>query len=508
MSNYENFLDALSAEINVAYTENGAKTLATSGSNCLDLFATIGALRNDDADDIWCRFFKAYCENPTLAMKILFYARDVRGGLGERDVFRKIISRLANANPTSVRKNLKYISEFGRWDDVICLLGTTVHDDVITLIHDQLVQDANHIVRGDIENLSLIGKWLPSINTSSKKTVAAAKTICRGLHIKEREYRKMLTLLRKNIQIIENNLRKKEYTFDYSKQPSGAMLKYRKAFIRNDGARYAAFMDRVEKGEETIHTGTLYPYDIVSKIINDAIDGWSWQRHAICRLSEAERKSLDITWKNLENFADNRNSLCVIDGSGSMYHGSFSSVNPINIAISLGLYFAERNTGLFKDHFITFSTRPQLVKVEGSDITDRVRNCMLYNECSDTNIQAVFDLILDTAVKHNLPQSELPETVYIISDMEFNFCTRDASVTNFEYAKEAFKNAGYKLPNLVFWNVDSRNTQQPVKMDETGTALVSGCSPRIFSMVASGETDPVKFMESVILSKRYEMIVA
>lgn len=505
MSNYENFLNAIKDAANITYTENGAKTLATSGSNCLDLFATIGALRNDDADDIWRRFFKAYCENPDIAMKILFYARDIRGGLGERDVFRKVISRLANEHPTSVRKNLKYISEFGRWDDVICLLGTAVHDNVIELIHNQLVQDMDHIVNGDIENLSLIGKWLPSVNTSSKKTVAAAKTICRGLHIKEREYRKMLTLLRKNIQIIENNLRKKEYTFDYSKQPSGAMLKYRKAFIRNDGERYAAFMDRVEKGEDSIHTGTLYPYDIVSKIIS-TIDRWYWKTEET--LSEAERKSLDITWKNLENFADNRNALCVIDGSGSMYRGSYSSVNPIDIALSLGLYFAERNTGLFKDHFITFSTRPQLVKVEGSDITDRVRYCTLFNECSDTNIQAVFDLILNTAIEHNLPQSELPETVYIISDMEFNACARGASVTNFEYAKKAFKNAGYKLPNLVFWNVDSRNTQQPVRMDETGTALVSGCSPRIFSMVMSGDTDPVKFMESVILSKRYEMIVA
>ena len=499
-----NFLDALTDMANITFTENGAKTLASSGSHCVDLFATIGSLRGQNDADIWNRFFKAYCENPDYAMKILFYARDIRGGLGERDTFRKIISKIAVYNPESVKKNLKYISEFGRWDDLICLLDTPVHKQVIDLIRDQLIADTENIAKGQLDKISLIGKWLPSANTSSSATVMAAKKIYKGLHISEKEYRRMLTLLRKNIHIIENNLREKDYTFDYSKQPSGAMLKYRNAFLKHDEERYRKYLESVEKGEATIHTGTLYPYDIVGKICN-AYAGYN------NTLTENERKSLDVTWNNLEDFSNGRNALCVVDGSGSMYSGGYynkKGPSPISVAISLGIYFAEHNKGLFKNHFITFSQNPKLVKVQGPDIVDKVRYCMQYNECANTNIQKVFTLILATALKNHIPQCDMPETVYIISDMEFDQCTDSADLSNFEYAKLLFANHGYTLPNLVFWNVDSRNEQQPVRMDETGTALVSGNSPRIFSMVVNGETDPVKFMESVILSERYEMITA
>lgn len=496
-----NFLDALKDTANITLTENGAKTLASSGSHCVDLFATIGSLRGRDEDDIWNRFFKAYCENPDYAMKILFYARDVRGGLGERDTFRKVISHLAKYNPESAKKNLKYISEFGRWDDLVCLLDTSVHNQVIDLIRDQLIADTENIAKGQLDKLSLIGKWLPSANTSSSASVMAAKKIYKGLHISEKEYRRMLTLLRKNIHIIENNLREKDYSFDYSKQPSGAMLKYRNAFLKHDEERYRKYLESVEKGEVTIHTGTLYPYDIVNKI-RTSYGALDYNTDAC--------KSLDVTWNNLEDFTNGRNALCVIDGSGSMYSGyrGNTSLLPISVAISLGIYFAEHNKGLFKDHFITFSRNPKLVKVQGRNIVEKVGYCMRFNEIANTNVQKVFELILVTALKNHVPQCDMPETIYIISDMEFDRCTNNADLSNFEYAKLLFAQHGYTLPNLVFWNVDSRNEQQPVKMDETGTALVSGNSPRIFSMVMNGETDPVKFMESVILAERYEMITA
>ena len=497
-----NYLDALKDMANITFTENGAKTLASSGSHCVDLFATIGALRGKDPEDIWDRFLKAYCENPDYAMKILFYARDIRGGLGERETFRTIISRMANRyHPESVEKNLKYISEFGRWDDLVCLLDTKVHKQVIDLIRNQLIADTENIARGQLDKLSLIGKWLPSANTSSSASVMAAKKIYKGLHISEKEYRRMLTLLRKNIHIIENNLREKDYTFDYSKQPSGAMLKYRNAFLKHDEERYRKYLESVEKGEATIHTGTLYPYDIVNKICG---------RYGYVNIDSDARKSLDVTWNNLEDFSNNRNALCVVDGSGSMYSGYRGNNGPvpISIAISLGIYFAEHNKGLFKDHFITFSKNPKLVKVMGRDIVEKVEYCMSYNDVANTNVQKVFELILNTALKNHIPQCDMPETVYIISDMEFDRCTDDADLTNFEYAKLLFAQNGYTLPNLVFWNVDSRNEQQPVKMHETGTALVSGNSPRTFSMVVNGETDPMKFMESVILTERYEMITA
>ena len=228
------------------------------------------------------------------------------------------------------------------------------------------------------------------------------------------------------------------------------MFKYRKAFRRNDGERYSAYLDSVSRGEVQMHTGTLMPYEIVEKAMHGGGDA-------------DERKTLDVTWNALENNTDDRNALCVIDGSGSMYWGG--NPLPISVAVSLGMYFAERNKGAFRNHFITFSHTPKLVEINGADLVEKVEYCMSYNEVADTNIQKVFELVLDAAVRNYLPQSELPETLYIITDMEFNYCTRGADITNFEYARELYGRYGYKLPQLVFWNVQSRNEQQPVKYE-------------------------------------------
>ena len=272
-----------------------------------------------------------------------------------------------------------------------------------------------------------------------------------------------------------------------------AHCKYRKAFIRNDQIRYQNFLSKVAKGESKLNTGTLYPYELVRQAMNN-------------KISANERRSLDVTWKALEDFTDGKNALAVVDGSGSMYWTG--DPKPIVVALSLGIYFAERNTGIFKDHFITFSTSPKLVQIQGTDLTDKVRYCETFNEAANTNIQKVFELILKTAVNNRMPQSQMPETVYIISDMEFDRCTVDADLTNFEYAKMIYENYGYHLPKLVFWNVQARQEQIPVRMNEQGVALVSGASPRIFSMVISGQLDPYQFMMNVIGSDRYAPISA
>ena len=271
------------------------------------------------------------------------------------------------------------------------------------------------------------------------------------------------------------------------------MLKYRKAFRRNDEERYSAYLDSVSKGTETLHTGALYPYDIVAKALH-------------FRGDETERKALDVTWNALEDYAPQENALCVIDGSGSMY--CCGTPIPATVALSLGMYFAERSKGEFHNHFITFSHRPRLVEIKGRDLVEKVAYCEQYNECANTNIQKVFELIISTAVKNRLPQEEMPETLYFISDMEFDCCTDQAELTNFEYAKKLFEDHGYRLPQVVFWNVQSRNEQQPVRMNEQGVILVSGCTPRLFSMVASGEFDPAVFMKEVLLSDRYKPICA
>ena len=308
------------------------------------------------------------------------------------------------------------------------------------------------------------------------------------------QYRKTLSALRAKISIIENNLREKNYTFDYSKQPSKAMFKYRKAFIRNDGDRYGNFMNRVAEGVEQIHTGAMTPYEMIKPFFNRG------------SISDAERKAIDATWNAQEDFTGGENALVVIDGSGSMYGGA--DPIPATVALSLGIYYAERNTGAFQNHFITFSENPKLVEIKGKDIYEKVRYCHQFNEVANTNIQRVFELILKTAVKNRVPQKDMPAKIYIISDMEFDYCTKDCSLTNFEYAQRLFAEHGYQLPEVVFWNVASRNQQQPVKVNDKGVALVSGCNPRIFSMLKAGILSPYAFMMDVLGSERYAPIVA
>ena len=482
-------LEFLKREANMTYTENGAVTCRSTGRDCLDLFATIGALRREGDQEIAERFLRAYTEDPDLAMKILFYGRDVRGGLGERRVFRILLRWLAVTKPASVIRNLPYVAEYGRWDDVLVLLDTPCGTEALALLKRQFDADLAAL-DGDGE-VSLLGKWLPSVNASNAETVRMAKQIAHAFGLSDRDYRKALTKLRAQIRILENSLREKDYTFDYSKQPSKAMFKYRKAFLRNDGERYSAFMERVSKGEAKLNTGTLYPYEIVEKAY---------------QCGDAERLSLDATWRALADYTQDENALVVADGSGSMYWGSNPS--PAAVAQSLAIYFAERNRGAFRNHFITFSMNPRLVEIKGEDIVDKVRYCATFNECANTNIQKVFELVLNAAVKNRVPQKELPSTLYVISDMEFDFCAADASLTNFDYAKKLFNRAGYQLPNVVFWNVSSRNQQQPVTMNEQGVALVSGCSPRIFSMVMEGTLDPFTYMLSVIDTERYAPIMA
>ena len=484
-------LKYLKEEANYAYTENGALTNAGSFSDCVDLFGSIGALRRQPEDDIIERFVRAYAEDPDLAMKILFYARDVRGGLGERRVFRAILGWLADNKPVSLRKNVGYIAEYGRWDDLLVLLDTRCRADAIRVIRTQLVADRKAMAAQ--EEVSLLAKWLPSVNASNSDTVRQAKQLAKALGMTEAQYRKTLTALRAYIRIIENHLREKDYSFDYSKQPSKAMFKYRDAFRRNDGERYTAFLDRVNRGEATLHTGTLMPYELIAPILKGRENGDSIG-------------SLDTTWKALPDYTTDENALCVIDGSGSMYWNV--DPMPAAVALSLGIYFGERNKGAFANHFITFSEHPRLVEIKGKTILEKVQYCESFNECANTNIQAVFELILKAAVKNRVPQSELPKTLYIISDMEFDSCARGAGRTNFRYAKELFEANGYELPQIVFWNVASRNQQTPVTVNDRGVALVSGCTPRIFSMVMEGEMDPYGFMMSVIGSERYAPIAA
>lgn len=438
-------------------------------------------------------YLEDYAEDAAIAMKILFFGRDVRGGLGERRVFRVIINWLAENRAESLRKNIELIPEFGRYDDLVSLIGTACEKDALRTIRKQLEAD----LASDAE-VSLLAKWLPSVNASNAETVRKAKRIARYLGMSDAEYRKTLVGLRRKIRIIENHLRKKDYSFDYAKQPSKAMFKYRKAFLRNDGERYHAFLEAVSSGEKQLHADNLAPYEIV----RSALNANRWGFHA--DLTVGEKAALNASWASLPDFCDNRNALAVVDTSGSMY--CYDNALPAAVALSLGLYFGERNTGIFHNHFIEFSSRPQLIEIKGKTFAERLEYLCTFNEVADTNVEAVFDLILDAAVRNNVPQGELPETLYLISDMEFNACVRNASVSNFASAKRRFAEHGYRLPQIVFWNVASRNSNQPVTRNEQGVALVSGCTPRLFSMVASGDLSPYSVMMDIIESERYAKI--
>lgn len=490
-------LKFLKKEANQVTTENGAVTYLTTKSDCLDLFATIGAVRRESESEIMARFDRAWAENHDLALKTLFFARDVRGGLGERMVFRTILRRMTSDRLNSVEKNIWAVPEFGRFDDLLCLLDTPAKQEVVKYIKRQFEADMEALIKD--EPVSLLGKWLPSVNAHSTETVRLGKMLAKALRLTESEYRKALSKLRAKIAIIENSLRKKDYTFDYTKQPSKAMQKYRKAFLRNDGDRYKEFLTMVERGESSLHTGTLLPYEIIRP-------AFAQNNCDLKDISADERRSMDITWKAQMNYTNGENALVVVDGSGSMYMAA--NPKPAEVALSLAIYFAERNTGAFMNHFITFSENPQLVEIKGKDIYEKLKYSASFNEVANTDIQKVFELILRTAVRNKLPQSKLPATIYIVSDMEFDQCADGAEVTNFLHAKSQFEQHGYNLPTVVFWNVASRNQQQPVTLNEKGVVLVSGANPRVFSMITSGNLSPYSFMLDTLGAERYAKILS
>lgn len=478
----------------MTHTENGGTAYRSSESFCLDMFFKAGAMRNSTAEEIAATVTRAYAEDPDKTMKILFFARDARGGLGERRFFRTAVSALVNTAPDAIRKNIPLFAEYGRYDDLCILIGTPLEDDAAKLIRTQLDRDTAAMYAG--EKASLLAKWLPSVNASSMETRNTGRRLAALLGMSERNYRKALSALRKYTDILENRLRVRDYTFDYEVQPSCAMFKYRHAFIRNDGERYTGYLNKVNSGEAKLNAGRLYPYDIVRAALNGNI-------------SAEETHSLDTAWNALPDLtaAKNENAIAVIDGSGSMTWGM--GIRPIDAALSLGIYFAEHNNGAFANHFITFSNTPRLIEIKGGNIVEKVKYCATFNECANTNLEAVFMLILRTAVKNNVAASEMPAKLYIISDMQFDSCIIGGNNdVLFRAMRKLYHNYGYIMPEIVFWNVNSRSEAIPVNRSETGAALVSGYSPVIFDMVMSGNVSPEAVMDNILSSKRYDPVTA
>ena len=507
------FYDAIKNELNneTKLTENGAVGYRTSGKKLLDLNFAVASLRGASETEIINKFMDAYWEDPILAMRWLFYNRDIRQGLGERRTFRVILKHLGNEQTKIIGKLIPLIAEYGRWDDLWCLLETDLVDDVVRLVWDQIIKDLEGMENN--KPISLLSKWIPSLNASSKTTKKYASILCKKMMHRPKTYRHLLSKMRKYIDVVECKMSAKEWNaINYEAVPSRANLIYNSVFLRNDEERRREYLDKLEKGEAKINAGTLYPHDIVHKY------GRSYGVDA----------TLEELWKALPDTVKCcGNTIVVADGSGSMTCnvGGNTGVTALDVANSLAIYFAERSSGEFKDKYITFSERPQLVDFSNAkNLRDKLMIARQHSEVANTNIEAVFDLILSTAIKNHMSQEEIPSNILICSDMEFDSCatsgeapTRNSwgwgystynrpTTTLFNTIAKKYEAHGYKLPRLVFWNVNSRTGTIPVKENDLGVALVSGFSVNIVNMVMSNKLDPYECLLDVLNTERYQPI--
>lgn len=496
---------------NLTYTENGAIGYKSTGNKLLDLNFAVASLRGKTDKEIYTKFREAFNEYPVYAMRWLAYASDVREGLGERNLFRVCMMDMAkHGQENMIKMIVPLIPEYSRWDNLWPLLNTKAKSAVIALIKKQMKEDnANYLAN---KSVSLMAKWLPSENTSSKQTVKYAETIMKGLKMSPKEYRQWLSRMRKYIDVVERKMSSDNWqAIDYEAVPSRANLIYNKAFLKHDYDRRNAYLSALTKGEAKINSSVAYPHDIVSKYDNS----YYYAR---------EDATLEGMWKALPDMVKGcGNTLVVADGSGSMgcLVGGTRTLTARNVADALAIYFAERCSGQFKNNYITFSTKPQLVNLGNGSLLSKLKIAHQHNEVASTNIEAVFDLILNTAVKNRMGQEDMPENILIISDMEFNGCAvcnsqvRDRwGYTNYKAVDKTlfgqianrYAQYGYKLPRLVFWNVNSRTGTIPVKENDMGVALVSGFSVNICKMVMSGKLDAFECLLEAINVPRYDAV--
>jgi len=486
------FLNAM--QTNDTVTENLMTTHSTSLSALVDFFGIAGSARNMELSDKLSYFTKAYNEEKNYALKLLFWARDIRGGAGERKLFRDLIDYLAKYHTEALRPNVKFIPEYGRWDDVLELFGTKLEKDALDLI-------ANAIKEGD----GLCAKWMPRKGPAANKLRAY-------FQVTPKFYRKTLVKL---TNVVEQLMCSKEFeAIEYDKLPSLAAARYQKAFERHDPLGYHKYIDSLNKGEAKINAGAVYPYDVIKS------------------LNYGNAEVANAQWLALPDYlegSEDKNILPVVDVSGSMTAsiGGTENVSCMDVSISLGIYLSERNRGAFKDHFITFSGRPELQKLSGS-LRDRYNQLHSVEWGMNTNIEATFKLILDQALSHNVPCWDMPTQILILSDMQFDQCSgqRDFGHSyNYQnhncapfgpnvvqMAKQMYEKAGYKLPDIIFWNLRAVTKQSPVQITDTGVALVSGFSPAIMKAILTSteveEVTPLDIMMEVINSPRYEQIHA
>lgn len=493
------FFEALERESNKTTTEKGAVSYKSTMNKNLDFFSQASSMRTDQ-ESAKNLLAKAFGENEELALKNIFFLRDARMGSGERNLFKVCLSEYlrllgSDYDEEKIKKLFELIPEYGRWDDLIYLeTNSNVYEKIkFEVIKTQLESDIENCKNN--KPISLLAKWFPlKNNTKNLNKLKYATKLCR--YIFEGDYkkaRKTIGELRTYLDVLEKKMSRNMWSeIDYEKVPSKASLKYVKAFYKHDADRYGDYIDEVKQGKKKINSSVIEPYEIVSEVI---------KRQRIGIFKDEKFEVYDEMWKALPDKTNGSKSICVVDVSGSMYGGNPS---PIDVAVSLGLYFAERNKSKdFRNKFITFSQKPELVEINENDtFHEKILKMTQSSWGMNTDIIAVFDLILKSAVKHKLSQDDMPDNIYIISDMQFDCCAKNNNKTPFDYIDKKYKKKGYKRPTLIFWNVNARSGNIPALSDTGNVVLMSGFSKNLFAFATENKT-PEQFMLDILLSERY-----
>ena len=516
------FMNGLKNANNITLTENGGITHKSTRSDLLDMFAMGAAMRKRSDSDVILMFRKAFAENPAYALKCLFYIRDARGGQGERRFFRVVMKDLATYNTDAAKRNLKFVPEFGRWDDLYIFVGTPLENDALAFMKEQLALDVQ------CKTPSLLAKWLKSENTSSADSRYLANKTRIYLGMSHKQYRKTLSILRQRINVLERLMSAGRWDeIEFDKIPSRAGMIYKNAFARHDLERaknenVQTYADFAKDTTKKVNAKVLYPYECVAEAVKAAgCSGCGYdyfgRRNTVS--DDTNRAIVNKYWDNLADYFNGAsfNGLAVVDTSASM-RGSDASA-PINVAISLGMYCAEKAKGPFAGHYVSFSSRPQLINVEGVDFVDKVYRIYKTNLCENTNIEATFDMLLNVAIANKCSQDDLPQNIIVISDMEFDSATGSRSYWNRSSNGISTDNAetvmegiarkwaahGYTLPHMIYWNVDARQNNIPQDLGNGRVSYVSGMSPSIFSTIMTGKTGYDLMMEK-LNSERYAAI--
>ena len=479
-----NFAEAMKKEGRYTRTENGAVALNTTNNALLDLFGVIGSLRTSDDVRIETLFAEAYKEDPLFATKIVFYARDIRGGLGERKTFRTLIRYMADKHPEALSPNMDLIGVFGRYDDLYELIGTPLEEDMWAAMKKQLEEDLKNLAEGNA--ISLLAKWIKTADASSPSTRKLGILTAQKLGYPVYNFKRIVRNMRKQIGIVERLMSEGRWDeIKYPEVPSRAMMVYRKAFMKHDEQRFSEFINKAEKGEVKINAATLFPYDIVEKVL----------------YGRENSKVLEAQWKALPDYVEKgTNVLVMADVSGSM------SGRPMATSIGLAIYFAERNVGAYHDMFMTFSGIPKTVLLRGETLVQKVKNVAWTTWSMNTDLKAAFDRVLDIAMDKHIPQCEMPKAIIVISDMEIDRCgNREWSF--YDKMASKFMKHGYVIPDIIFWNVNSKHDIFHADSSRKGVQLASGQSVTVFKQILQNlGYDPVEAMENTINCERYACI--